>query len=295
MNLRSHCWVVDNLIAPPVVEVVPGSVKSIPHMQRVMSVANVANMVRYCVQVVQWVYSAIVPTAPLCRLVQVPIVQRVSHRPVDLRPPARVRADLETLQVDDEYGREHEEVDLLRGIDVRPAPGAVPPLVPRQEFLRAKNVQAVIEGVASVGYRERQVHEGIEFHAHVPAAVLPVIVIVVARRRRRPSSSVPTGHRVPQLALEQVHDDALIPREVSGPHRNRVAVVVRPVALVVLVGRVVRRPDPHAIEILVHPVEEVRQELVHVVLAMPSDLRGEPSFCRNLSRSRNTRPEEEGL
>ena len=263
-------------------------------MRGVMSVANVANVVRYRVKVVQWVYPAIVPPAPLRRLVQVPIVQRVSHRPVDLRPPARVRADLETLQVDDEYWREHEEVDLLRGIDVHPAPGAVPPLVPRQEFLRAKKVQAVIEGVASFGNRERQVHEGIEFHAHVPAAVLPIIVIVVARRRR-PSSSVPTDHRVPQLALEQVHDDALIPREVSRPRRDRVAVVVRPVALVVLVGRVVRRTEPHAIEILVHPIEEVRQEFLHVVLAIPFELRGEPSFRRNLTRSRNTRPEERGL
>jgi hypothetical protein len=45
----------------------------------------------------------------------------------------------------------------------------------------------------------------------------------------------------------------------------------------------------------VHPIEEVSQEFLHVVLAIPFELRGEPSFRRNLTRSRNTRPEERGL
>ncbi len=45
------------------------------------------------------------------------------HCPVDFLPPAQVLAELEMLQVDDEYGQDHEEVVPLCGVDVHPAPG----------------------------------------------------------------------------------------------------------------------------------------------------------------------------
>lgn len=81
--------------------------------------------------------------------------------------------------MDDEYRRQHEEVDLLGGVDAHSALWTVPSLFPRQELLGAEQIQAVIESVPFVGYGEGQIHEGIKFHADVPAVVLPVIVVVV--------------------------------------------------------------------------------------------------------------------
>mmetsp|Transcript_589 Transcript_589/g.1241 ORF Transcript_589/g.1241 Transcript_589/m.1241 type:complete len:227 (-) Transcript_589:617-1297(-) len=169
-----------------IVEVVPLPVESILGVGGVVSESNVAPVVRYGVEVVERIDA---PSA-LFRIRQIPIVQWVLHRPIDFGPLAG-SAELESLQVHDEYGREGEQIDLFRGIHVTLASIAVPSFVPSHPLLLAEFIQAGVEGVAVVRYREGQVHEGIELDAYSSASSRYAIGL-----------QVPTGHGVAELALE---------------------------------------------------------------------------------------------
>ncbi|KAL7546254.1 hypothetical protein ACHAWF_012767 [Thalassiosira exigua] len=240
--------------ATRVVVPVPLPVEPVLRVGGVVSESDVPLVVRHGVQVVQGVD----PASALLGPGEVPVDEGIGHRTVDLRPKSG-RPELEPLQVHDQDGGEHEQVDLLRRLHALLARGTAPPIVPREQFLLAEELEAVVERLAPVRHGEGEVHERVEADADAAAPDSAV---------RHPPS---TSHRVPQLSLEQVHDDGLVPSQVVRPGRDGVPLVVGAVAVLVLHVRF----DFHPIEVLVDPVQQKRQQLLGVLLLVPLELRRE--------------------